>query len=377
MSIKVLLLGASGKGNFGDELIAWIAVKLLTSINPNIEGTILTFNNAVSEDFYIHSSFNYSNYYLHFPSLKHPQSYFFYKSIKKFKGYSVAIFPGGGFLYDYSLITLLSWYRKFLALKKIKLPIVLIGVGVGPLRTSFSKIIAKRILNLCDLCILRDEESFNLVKKINVDDNKIKLGADLGILASKFIDFSVKKKQKIKQCLVIPRFWPYKHNEENDKLLVNNLAKLVSLANYYLKFDTTVFLPMHRYDDVSLCQKMTSILNIPSGFYKIRTMHDIISPIADSNFIISMRYHGVLLSLLSGKQTLSISYDRKILNLMQDFNRIGNNISWDKFISLDKDSIFECFDNAKNDSLKDVPKLINTLQKRLLDALSEANKYLA
>jgi polysaccharide pyruvyl transferase WcaK-like protein len=159
---KALLMGASGKGNYGDELLAWTTVNLLKSINPDIEGIVLSYNPIISSDFFIHENFDFSSYYNYFPSFKYPKSFLHFRSIKKFKEYDVAIFPGGGFLYDYSLSALLSWYRRFLALNKIKVPIVLLGVGIGPLRTSLSRLIGGKILDLCKLIIVRDKISYDL-----------------------------------------------------------------------------------------------------------------------------------------------------------------------------------------------------------------------
>ncbi len=375
MGSRVLVLGASGKGNFGDEFLAWILVKLLHSINQNINGTILTFNKAVSEDFFIHDSFSYSNYYLYFPSLKYIRSFFLFKTIREFKDYSVAVFPGGGFIYDYSFSTLLSWYRKFLALRRIRLPILLIGVGIGPLRTSFSKVIARRILNLCDFCIVRDKKSFELAQVLKIEQNKLKLGADLSIVLNKFIDFSFTKKPKSKKCLVVPRFWPYRHTENNDKLLMKAMIKLIAYATYYFKFDNIIFLPMHRFDDIPLCQKLSSAIHVSSAFLKIRALKDIISPLSEAGFTISMRYHGALLSLIAGKPVLSISYDDKVENLMNDFNRADHNINWQIFLNSDQDVIFKHFDNIRNDNLKDIPKLVKELQDRLVYSINELSKY--
>lgn len=375
MGKKVLVLGASGKGNTGDELLAWAFVQLVSSINPGISGTILTFNRSISKDFFSYNHFNFSNYYLHFPSMKYPQSYLFFKSIRKYKDYSAAVFPGGGFIYDYSIKTLLSWYRKFLAIKRIRLPIILVGVGVGPLRTGISRLLAKKIISLSDFVIVRDKKAFDLAVQLSIDEDKLRLGADLNVLCNKFIDFSLKKKQKSRQCLVIPRYWPYKHTEENNRLLIRTLAKFIQLAAHYFKFDSVNFLPMHRYDDLALCQKVCSAVNISGGCYKIRSIDDIMSPIYSANMVIAMRYHGALLSLLASKRTLAISYDDKVANLMEDFDRRNNSINWQDFIDFDKKAIMQSFDYLQNDNLENIPHILNKIQMRLINAVNGIANY--
>lgn len=375
MGKKVLVLGASGKGNTGDELLAWTSVQLLTSINPEMSGTILTFNRSISEEFFSYNHFNFSNYYLHFPSIRYPMGYLFFKSIRKYKNYSMAVFPGGGFIYDYSIKILLSWYRKFLAIKRIQLPIILLGVGIGPLRTGISRLLAKKIIKLSDFIIVRDKKSFDLAMQLNIDESKLRLGADLNVLCNKFIDFSVKKKQKSRQCLIIPRYWPYKHTEENDKVLIKALSKIVQLAAYYFRFDSVNFLPMHRYDDLSLCQKVCSAINISGGIYKIRSINDIMSPIFSVYMVIAMRYHGALLSLLAGKHTLAISYDDKVANLMEDFDRSNNSIHWQDFINFNKDAIMQSFDYLQKDNLKSIPQIFKQIQMRMINAINEISDY--
>ncbi|OGF64036.1 MAG: hypothetical protein A2Y62_15290 [Candidatus Fischerbacteria bacterium RBG_13_37_8] len=368
---KALLMGASGKGNYGDELLAWTTVNLLKSVNPDIEGIVLSYNPIISGDFFLHEHFEYASYYHYFPSLKYPRSFLFFRSIKKFKEYDVAIFPGGGFLYDYSLSALLSWYRRFLALNKIKVPIVLLGVGIGPLRTSMSRFLAGKILNLCKLVIVRDKMSYDVSKAVSPHSPGIQLGADLNIFFSRFAEFAVEKKSKSKRCVVMPRVWPYQYTRKYVDSTVQSFAKLISIARDYFSLDSVEFVPMHRFDDAALCQKISSKIFVNNAVYKIRNFKDLLSPLSMTNMVIAMRYHGLLLSLLAHKPMVAIAYDEKITSLMNEFNRKENTISWDDFNNLNEEAIIKCFETVRKDKLKDVPDLIAEKQNRMMAHVKE------
>ena len=366
---RVLLIGAHGKGNVGDELLTWTAVKLLTSFNPQVTGEILTYNQRVSNDFYVYQNFKTSLWYTYFPSFKYPQSFVKFKMLRNLKNYDLAIFPGGGFLYDYSLPTLLSWLRRFAAIKGLRVPIVILGAGIGPLRTSLSRLLAKRILNYCRMVVVRDTNSYDLVKSIGLNENKLRLGADLSIMLNKFDDYRRKKESAIKRCVVIPRLWPYHHDDKQEDLVIKSFLWLIKMVYQHFHFENITFLPMHRYDDMSLCQKIASNINLSCGMYKIRCYQDVKQPIKDADLVISMRFHGALLSLIAEKPTLTIGYDEKVSSLMSDFQRTQQCLSWEDFAANNETALKKCLDAVGSDDLRNIPSLVEERQKRLINAL--------
>ncbi len=370
---SILILGGYGKGNIGDELLRWITVKIFETYFPYISGEIFTYNQKVSYDFFNHNNFRFLNYYDYFPSFKYPASFLQFRSKNYLKKHQLIVFGGGGFIYDYSSINILSWLRRIYALKKLGKPILLLGVGVGPCRTGFSRLIAKLIINLSDIVIVRDYDSFDLAKSLCKNKNKIKLGADLAILLNKFDNYSSEKPtEKIKSCLIIPRPWPYHYTKKHERLLIDAFISLIAFAIENFHIESVNFLPLHRFDDMPLCQRIAQELNIKGGVYKVRKYEDIKSIITNTDLTISMRYHGVILSLIAQKPVIAIAYDRKINSLMKEFFETDSTLSWNDFINIRKSEFSRCFDSLSIDQMIIVPDKIKEMQNRLLNSISEA-----
>lgn len=368
---KVLLLGAHGKGNVGDELLMWTTVKLLKIMNPGITGEILTYSTRVSNDFFVHDNFDSSLYYTYFPSIKYLSSFYKFKSPRSLKRFRLAIFTGGGLLYDYSISALLSWLRRFAIIDKLGIPIVLLGVGIGPLRTSLSRYLAKKILGHCKLVVVRDRSSYDLVRSIGINEKELRLGADLSLLLNKFDDYRGKKDPSIKRCVLIPRIWPYHHDEEQEDLVIRSFLWLIRVAYQHFRFENITFLPMHRFDDMSLCQRIASKIYLNCGMYKIRCYQDVKQPIKEADLVISMRFHGALLSFIAQKPLLAIAYDEKISSLMADFQRTPQCLSWNDFASNNETSLKKCLEAVETDDLSNIPSIIEELQNKLLGIVNE------
>jgi len=370
---SILILGAYGKGNIGDELLRWVTVKIFETYFPNITGEIFTYNQKVSYDFFNHDNFSFLNYYDYFPSFKYPASFLKFSARNYSKRHQLIVFGGGGFIYDYSAINILSWLRRIYALKRLWKPILLLGIGIGPIRTGFSRLAAKLIINLSDIVIVRDYDSFDLAKSLSKDKNKIKLGADLAILLNKFDNYSSEASaEKIRNCLVIPRQWPYHYSKKHEGLLIDAFSELITFAIKNFNIESVNFLPLHRFDDMPLCQRIAQELNIKGGVYKVRKYEDIKSIITNTDLIISMRYHGVMLSLIANKPVIAIAYDRKINSLMKEFFEKDSAINWNDFINIRKSEFTRSFDILSTNQMIAVPDKIKEMQNRLLSSINAA-----
>lgn len=105
--------------------------------------------------------------------------------------------------------------------------------------------------------------------------------------------------------------------------------------------------------------------------YKIRCYQDVKQPIKETDLVVSMRFHGALLSFIGQKPLLAIAYDEKISSLMTDFQRTPQCLSWNDFASNNETSLNECLEAVEADDLSNIPSIIEELQNKLLGIVNE------
>lgn len=74
-----------------------------------------------------------------------------------------------------------SMLSKVILSKILRTPVMMYGIGVGPLDTTFGKFITKLIVNHIDLITVRDEKSYEILKRVGVNKPPIYVTADPGI----------------------------------------------------------------------------------------------------------------------------------------------------------------------------------------------------
>jgi polysaccharide pyruvyl transferase WcaK-like protein len=89
-------------------------------------------------------------------------------------------------LFDLKLLNPLYNYLSTMALvlpaaRKRGIPVVLYNVSLGPINTDLGKVCIKRVLDSSNQVILRDQESEQLLKRLNLGHNDLKMAADCAL----------------------------------------------------------------------------------------------------------------------------------------------------------------------------------------------------
>lgn len=155
---------------------------------------------------------------------------------------------------------------------------------------------------------LRDNNSLETLKKFNINVDKIKLVHDIVLSNSYLMKFNKNvnnNSKKIKIGLI------YICNENNYLKLVDITKGIIKSLNNY-DYDLN-FIPFYEYtnNDTKYYQKIIeeigneklNLKNFPNSF------QETIDVLNNQDIIISMRYHGTLLSGILNKKTINIIFD--------------------------------------------------------------------
>lgn len=168
--MRFALFGSYGKGNIGDEAIADGIYKSLIAIDAQAQ--VILFSHNVEESREIHPQFTdirpmiASGIRSLFRQLA---SGTWKKSITDLKNCDYIIIGGGGIFHDQEtdqkgLSPLFIWWLRSVLFRWLKKPILIWGVGIGPISHQLSPIWLRGILKRAKIITTRDQYSAELAK---------------------------------------------------------------------------------------------------------------------------------------------------------------------------------------------------------------------
>ena len=173
---NIILKGYYGRDNFGDEIMLDLIVSYIKNEYPSLKLQIMNSNPEMLKKKYkidtpealITGAYGRSNLLKRITTIVRADCY---------------IVGGGTIITDkHSSLHLLEYYVEFLLRKLLKKPSVFISIGATRFKHSWTKILCKMIINSSDLCMVRDIESYDYLKK-NCCTKKIVQTGDLVLLA--------------------------------------------------------------------------------------------------------------------------------------------------------------------------------------------------
>jgi len=160
---SVFIIAMPGCGNLGDDLISQFLINLVDKKYKPKKIGVLVGENEVNYSI----TTNANIIYFKGSNKKSLKNYFNRKKlIKSFvKESDLIIIGGGGLLQDSHSIFTIHNYLRYIFYSKSK--IMLVGIGVGPIKHSVNKYYIKKILNRSNIAIqVRDKNSFDLLKRL-------------------------------------------------------------------------------------------------------------------------------------------------------------------------------------------------------------------
>lgn len=300
--ISVLLLGYSGKRNFGDDLLLKQAYDFLDA--EKIKMTIHTSNCGRGSDYLIEW----------FPKAQIVKSITITLSI--IKHHSHVLYFGGGVFFDYNKLPISKYIKRYLSiLKLVILPRLLwkvkfagIGIGLGPFSSSRAEKLCKVRLEAFDYLNVRDIGSKNKCEEWGLKDVSVSPDLSFGFLKYLSVPEKTFPQPRQKKLLICPREYP--HGKNRNKYL----ASLVDLASVLIcqGYDITVFAFQGNHDEKVL--ECFRDLKIEKAIWNPDTMAliEVFNLFGENDLVISARMHGIFISGMVNTPSIGIGVHPKL-----------------------------------------------------------------
>ncbi|SHJ86266.1 polysaccharide pyruvyl transferase CsaB [Tepidibacter formicigenes] len=309
---KVLISGYYGFNNIGDEAILKGVIDGIKSLSQDTEIVVLSQYPDFTEKKHNVRSIKRMNVF---------------SIIKELKDCDLLVSGGGSLLQDVTSKRSIMYYLGVIYLAKLfNKKVMVYSQGIGPVNKSFNRNLLKRVLNKVDFINVRDEKS----KKELID-----MGVNKDILVTIDTVFGIKEpkvdigKQILKELdididrkIVGISIRPWQNNKE----IIDEIRKVCEIL--VKEYDYQVlFIPCHFYSDLKIMKEVLKNIdeNLKHNVYvleKYLYVDEYLSLIGNLEFLIGMRLHALIFSVLMKVPVIGLSYDPKIDNFL---NILGKN----------------------------------------------------
>ena len=228
--------------------------------------------------------------------------------------------------------------------KMLEKPVVCYNIGVGPLNTKLGKFLARNILNRVDLIILRQEDSQELLKELDVTRPQISLGADpalnnvpvepvksmdilqelgvngsiIGVNVHGYIDKLIRESKDQISELEFTNIMSKSCDEIIEKLGVNVVFVITNFG-----YDEKITKQIR---DKVRHKSKTAILN-----NREYTHDEIMGVLGEMEMFIGMRLHSIILAAAMYTPVVGIVYLPKVRDFMRRVGQADKSIEFDEF----------------------------------------------
>ncbi len=295
----IVVSGYYGFANAGDEAMLAAMIEALTDIEPNINITVISGDPDDTKRRHGVSAV----YRLNYPE------------IAKVMAKSQLLISGGGsLLQDVTSDRSLYYYLSIMMLaKKLGKSVMLYAQGIGPVQGALAQGAMRYIGNMVDLITVRDDGSYEELKRLKVTKPPIYITAD-PVLAMHQVD------RQIGRAIL------RKHGQEGVAPLIGISVRewkdwghfkqvLAHAADQMIEElgARVVFIPMQYPDDLSVSKKIANRMKnraeVLPGEY---TTSELLSLVGNLDLLIGIRLHALIFAAVMHVPMAGISYDPKI-----------------------------------------------------------------
>jgi polysaccharide pyruvyl transferase WcaK-like protein len=275
------------------------------------------------------------------------------ESIKNIQDSDLIIFIGGHYFCSYNnnmLLDIMGLYKRiypiFIA-NKFNIPVVLLCHSFGPFNHKKSELLFQYVCNLSDLIFPRENISFNYLKSLNINTEKVFQIPDLAfyLKPKKNFDFITSKYNLNPNdyCVITVRTFKGKSNSK----FLDEVIKIIQiildrgLVSKVLLVAHTLGPSVDENDRIPTKIVYESFKDNESVDFIDDDLspHELISLYGNAKFIIGTRFHSVILSLVGGTPAFAVSYyGPKSFGIMESLNMSEFVVDMDNF---DAYSVFE------------------------------------
>lgn len=309
-AVKIVMYGWFGARNFGDDLLLTSTVARIEKRYPNAFFCVIGANATVIENEY--------GFQATTPDRKH--------EVRSFLDQARAMVLCGGLLFDDPLsqtagdveFCLDPWIEPtgqaaFCLLgRSLGVPAVYLGFGAGPINNRPTRIAVNLIAQSNAVFLPRDMHSAELLTQCGVDEEQVRVCADLILGANEYVE------RKASKCeaphdekpffTVSLRRW---HRNPSD--FARNIAHAIDVITRETGLEA-LLLPFDS-DDVSLHREVVSHMKRPEAARLLEQRPEeaeLLSILARSRFAFAMRLHCSILHHILGKPAVGLNYNDKI-----------------------------------------------------------------
>lgn len=296
----VVLCGAYGKGNSGDEAILKSINIELHSVDSTMPIWVISRN--VKETRAIHK-------------VNSLYTFNFFTMMKKFKNADVYINGGGSLIQDVTSTRSLYYYlfTIFLA-KKLGCKVMMYGCGIGPVSLARNRKLAAKIINkYVDVITLRDDISREELGRMGANKPKIIMSADPTLILSGASATALEDALEIENIDLSKNYIGFGLRKWTSFDSV--IDEIVGSAEYaFEKYGLIpLFIPIEFPGDVYVAEKVAKKLKCPYKIIKNRHPIEVtISILSKMKCVVGIRLHSLMFSAGRGVPVVGLSYDVKV-----------------------------------------------------------------
>lgn len=316
---RILIIGYYGFKNLGDELMLQHIISKLRELDPEVK--ITAYSNNPAETMRLYGIDAVPFYYK--GSLNQ-----YIGHVKNILSSDVVIWGGGTFMQDYGVYgsSGIGYYLKLMIMARLfGKKTLIIGAGAGPLTTLCGKHISRLFVSLSQETVVRDADSFNLLRKIGCSGKRLIQGADLTFASNEIVPLTNKtgKNEEGKKHAGVSFLSFYGHvyrdagREEKFRIEAALFVEGLLQRGYEVDF----FVLQEDIDGgdnefaLDIKKRLGGRLNIV-GFGLDGAKF--FERLAKMDFVFGMRYHCMILSMLSGVPVFGLSYNPKVESLFRE-----------------------------------------------------------
>ncbi len=304
MKKKIVISGYYGFNNLGDEAILHGLLQEIRSWDEELEILVLSGNPEFTSR--THGVLSAPRWPL-------------FRAKETLENCDFFLTGGGSLLQDKTGVKSIPYYLGLTGLARRKgARNVLICCGVGPITRAYLKCFARWQLERMDFLSVRDSFSRDLLQTIGVQQKPHIIPDPVFLLpqpapgrgaATLFGEELPARKPRI---IIAPRRLPGSAGF--------NLEPWIDLCTRLQEEMEAeiIFWPLHSGEDLELCRAISSHLQATVVMENNYSIPRYLELLQDSDLIIGVRLHALILGAVAGIRLLGISYDPKVKSLLQD-----------------------------------------------------------
>ena len=297
---SIVICGAYGRGNAGDDAILKAIVQEMRALDP--ERTICVMSRRPRETRLIYRTGAIYTFNV-------------FAVLRRFRRAALYINGGGSLMQDVTSTRSIWYYCYTLrAAKKRGCKVMMYGCGIGPINRAGNRKMAARIIDRSvDRITLRDDNSRALLAEMGVTRPDIRVSADPTII----LDPAPREvvNLALEQSGIDPAGRYIGFGLRHWKGLDAALPEIAAAANYaYEKHGLIpVFVPIEFPSDLTPAERVGALLRCP--WHAVRTRQPIevtIGILARMKAVVGIRLHSLMFSAGQGVPVVGMSYDIKV-----------------------------------------------------------------